>query len=119
MIGLPKKSVRIWEYQIKDPNKSLLISVVSSHEIEKKIHNHLRAIGHGGPKRKEWFQTNEQSVHRVVNAFEDSGFLLKDMLAWKKGSAHHRAQRVSIVFQLPVHTRCTTLLLLIFILFIL
>ena len=26
-------------------------------------------------------------------------FFLKDMLAWKKGSAHHRAQRVSIVFQ--------------------
>ena len=35
----------------------------------------------------------------VVNAFEDSGFLLKDMLAWKKKSAYHRAQRVSVVFQ--------------------
>ena len=40
-----------------------------------------------------------RTIHRVVNAFEDSGFLLKDMLAWKKESAHHRAQRVSIVFQ--------------------
>ena len=39
-----------------------------------------------------------RTVHRVVNAFEDSGFLLKDILAWKKESAHHRAQRVSIVF---------------------
>lgn len=39
-----------------------------------------------------------RTVHRVVNAFEDSGFLLKDILAWKKDSAHHRAQRVSIVF---------------------
>ncbi len=39
-----------------------------------------------------------RTIHRVVNAFEDSGFLLKDILAWKKGSAHHRAQRVSIVF---------------------
>jgi site-specific DNA-methyltransferase (adenine-specific) len=34
----------------------------------------------------------------VVNAFENSGFLLKDILAWKKGTAHHRAQRVSVVF---------------------
>ena len=40
-----------------------------------------------------------RTIHHVVNAFEDSGFLLKDMLAWKKESAHHRAQRVSIVFQ--------------------
>src|SRR3990172_12795429 len=39
-----------------------------------------------------------RTIHRVVNAFEDSGFLLKDILAWKKGVAHHRAQRVSIVF---------------------
>jgi len=40
-----------------------------------------------------------RTIHRVVNAFEDSGFLLKDVLAWKKDSAHHRAQRVSIVFE--------------------
>ena len=39
-----------------------------------------------------------RTMHRMVNAFEDSGFLLKDILAWKKPSAHHRAQRVSIVF---------------------
>ena len=39
-----------------------------------------------------------RTIHRVVNAFEASGFLLKDVLAWKKASAHHRAQRVSIVF---------------------
>ena len=40
-----------------------------------------------------------RTVHRVVNAFEDSGFLLKDVLAWRKDSAHHRAQRLSIVFE--------------------
>ena len=40
-----------------------------------------------------------RTIHRVINAFEDSGFLLKDTLAWKKPSAHHRAQRVSIVFE--------------------
>ena len=38
-----------------------------------------------------------RTIHRVINAFEDSGFLLKDTLAWKKPSAHHRAQRVSII----------------------
>jgi len=40
-----------------------------------------------------------RTVHRVINAFEDSGFLLKDTMAWKKPSAHHRAQRVSIVLE--------------------
>jgi len=40
-----------------------------------------------------------RTIHRVVNAFEDTGFLLKDILAWKKNSAHHRAQRLSIVFE--------------------
>jgi site-specific DNA-methyltransferase (adenine-specific) len=40
-----------------------------------------------------------RTMHRVVNAFEDSGFLLKDILAWKKPSAHHRAQRLSLVFE--------------------
>jgi site-specific DNA-methyltransferase (adenine-specific) len=36
---------------------------------------------------------------RAVVAFEDSGFLLRDVLAWKKDSAHHRAQRVSEIFK--------------------
>lgn len=40
-----------------------------------------------------------RTIHRVINAFEDSGFLLKDTLAWKKSSAHHRAQRVSLVLE--------------------
>lgn len=40
-----------------------------------------------------------RTIHHVINAFENSGFLLKDILAWKKPSAHHRAQRVSIVFE--------------------
>lgn len=40
-----------------------------------------------------------RTIHRVINAFEDSGFLMKDILAWKKPSAHHRAQRVSIVLE--------------------
>ena len=40
-----------------------------------------------------------RTIHRAINAFEDSGFLLKDTLAWKKPSAHHRAQRLSIVLE--------------------
>lgn len=40
-----------------------------------------------------------RTIHRVINSFEDSGFLLKDILAWKKKFAHHRAQRVSIILE--------------------
>ena len=40
-----------------------------------------------------------RTIHRVINALEDSGFLLKDTLAWKKPAAHHRAQRVSLVLE--------------------
>jgi site-specific DNA-methyltransferase (adenine-specific) len=40
-----------------------------------------------------------RTLHRVINAFEDSGFLLKDVLAWKKPSAHHRAQRFNNVLE--------------------
>lgn len=39
-----------------------------------------------------------RTIHRVVNAFEETGFLLRDILAWKKDSAFDRAQRLSIVF---------------------
>jgi len=40
-----------------------------------------------------------RTLHRAINAFEDSGFLLRDILAWKKPSAHHRAQRLTIVLE--------------------
>ncbi len=40
-----------------------------------------------------------RTLHRVINAFESAGFLLRDVLAWRKGAAHHRAQRVSGVFE--------------------
>jgi site-specific DNA-methyltransferase (adenine-specific) len=38
-----------------------------------------------------------RTLHRATVALEDSGFLLKDILAWEKPNAHHRAQRISIV----------------------
>lgn len=40
-----------------------------------------------------------RTLPRAIVAFEDSGFLLRDVLAWKKQSAHHRAQRVSEIFK--------------------
>jgi site-specific DNA-methyltransferase (adenine-specific) len=36
--------------------------------------------------------------HRCICALEDVGFSFKDMLAWVRDRAPHRAQRVSIVF---------------------
>ena len=40
-----------------------------------------------------------RTLHRLTIAFEDSGFLLRDVLAWKKPSAHHRAQRLSEILR--------------------
>ncbi|MDD6055513.1 MAG: site-specific DNA-methyltransferase [Helicobacter sp.] len=37
-------------------------------------------------------------AHRCIAALEDCGFIFKDMLAWEKDSAAHRAQRISCVF---------------------
>lgn len=36
--------------------------------------------------------------HRCTAAMEDAGFSFKDMLAWMRDRAPHRAQRVSVVF---------------------
>ena len=40
-----------------------------------------------------------RTLHRAINAFEDSGFILKDVLVWEKQSAHHRAQKISNIFE--------------------
>jgi site-specific DNA-methyltransferase (adenine-specific) len=37
--------------------------------------------------------------HRCIAALEDSGFALKDMLAWLRPRAPHRAQRIEVVFE--------------------
>lgn len=58
----------------------------------------------------EWFRVlksgssvfvfaGRQFAHRVVVAFENSGFTFKDMLSWEKDKAPHRAQRISCVFE--------------------
>lgn len=38
-------------------------------------------------------------AHRCIAALEDAGFTFKDMLAWERERAVHRAQRISIVFE--------------------
>ncbi len=38
-----------------------------------------------------------RTIHRAIVALEDAGFILRDVLAWKKPAAHHRSQRVEIV----------------------
>ncbi len=38
-------------------------------------------------------------AHRCICALEDAGFIFKDMIAWQKESAAHRAQNVSVVFE--------------------
>lgn len=38
-------------------------------------------------------------AHRCICAFEDIGFTYKDMLAWSKEKAAHRAQRLSVVYE--------------------
>lgn len=40
-----------------------------------------------------------RNAHRCISALEDCGFIFKDMLAWEKEQAAHRAQRVSIVYE--------------------
>lgn len=37
--------------------------------------------------------------HRCIIALENAGFTFKDMLAWEKNKAPHRAQRVSAIFE--------------------
>ena len=38
-------------------------------------------------------------AHRCITALEDSGFTFKDMLAWEKDNAPHRAQRLSVIYE--------------------
>ena len=37
--------------------------------------------------------------HRAICAFEDSGFIFKDMIAWNKEKAAHRAQHISKIYE--------------------
>ena len=38
-------------------------------------------------------------AHRAICAFEDSGFIFKDMIAWNKERSAHRAQHISCIYE--------------------
>lgn len=40
-----------------------------------------------------------RTIHRAIVALEEAGFLLRDILVWKKSSAHHRSQSLSAVLR--------------------
>ena len=56
----------------------------------------LRVIKPGGSC---FIFAGRRYAHRCISALEDSGFTFKDMLAWQKTTAPHRAQRISEVYK--------------------
>lgn len=40
-----------------------------------------------------------RTLHRAIVALEDAGFLLRDILIWKKSAAHHRSQSLAKVLR--------------------
>ena len=55
----------------------------------------LRVLKPGG---SAFVFAGRRLAHRCVSAFEDKGFIYKDMIAWNKIKAAHRAQHVSCIF---------------------
>jgi site-specific DNA-methyltransferase (adenine-specific) len=55
----------------------------------------LRVLKPGG---SAFIFAGRRFSHRCICALEDAGFSFKDMLAWVRDHAPHRAQRVSVVF---------------------
>jgi len=43
--------------------------------------------------------SSRRYLHHVINAFEKSGFILKDIVIWKKKNAQYRAQAISKVLE--------------------
>jgi site-specific DNA-methyltransferase (adenine-specific) len=56
----------------------------------------LRVLKPGG---SAFVFAGRRHAHRCTCALEDAGFSFKDMLAWIRERAPHRAQRVSVVFE--------------------
>jgi site-specific DNA-methyltransferase (adenine-specific) len=56
----------------------------------------LRVIKPGG---SVFIFAGRRLAHRCIAALEDAGFSFKDMLAWMRQRAPHRAQRVSVVYE--------------------
>ena len=69
-VGMSEKDAfkRVIQQQTGMPESPMILQIwkvengCDLREIERKIHDHLRTIGHGGLLRKEWFLTNEQSI---------------------------------------------------------
>jgi site-specific DNA-methyltransferase (adenine-specific) len=55
----------------------------------------LRVIKPGG---SVFIFAGRRLAHRCISAFEDTGFIYKDMIGWNKQKAAHRAQHISCVF---------------------
>lgn len=56
----------------------------------------LRVIKPGG---SVFIFAGRRYAHRCITALEDAGFSFKDMLAWMRQKAPHRAQRLSVVYE--------------------
>jgi len=56
----------------------------------------LRVLKPGG---SAFVFAGRRYAHRCICALEDAGFSYKDMLAWMRSRAPHRAQRLSIVYE--------------------
>jgi site-specific DNA-methyltransferase (adenine-specific) len=56
----------------------------------------LRVIKPGG---SVFIFAGRRYAHRCITALEDAGFSFKDMFAWMRQKAPHRAQRLSVVYE--------------------
>ncbi len=59
------------------------------------VNEWLRVIKPGG---SVFVFAGRRLAHRCICAFEDAGFIYKDMIGWDKQKAAHRAQHISCVF---------------------
>lgn len=59
------------------------------------VEDWLRVLKPGG---SVFVFAGRRLAHRCIAAFEDTGFIYKDMIGWDKQKAAHRAQHISCVF---------------------
>lgn len=59
------------------------------------VEDWLRVLKPGG---SVFVFAGRRMAHRCISAFEDAGFIYKDMIAWNRIRAAHRAQHVSCIF---------------------
>ena len=64
--------------------------------VESWVYDWFRVLKAGG---SAFVFAGRRFAHHVILAFEEAGFTFKDMIAWNKTKAPHRAQRVSLVYE--------------------